>query len=461
MRHMSLTLPPEQSNPPATPVLTVSALNRLVRQALEQGFALLRVSGEISNLVRAASGHVYFTLKDAQAQVRCTMWRNKAQLLGFRPENGMQVETRALVTLYETRGDFQLSVEHMRQAGAGDLFEAFLRCKARLEAEGLFSPAHKRALPHYPRRVGIITSPAAAALHDVIVTLRRRAPHLQLVLYPAAVQGDTAPQQLRQALVTASARAAHDQVDLILLVRGGGSLEDLWAFNDEALARAIRASSVPVISGVGHETDFTVADFAADVRAATPTVAAELASAGYDAARLRLGTLGYTLQRHLQRRLEALAQGLDRVASRLRHPRERLAAGQARCAQLDGRLLHGRDRLLERQQARLALLALRLRATRPDPSATAAELAALAVRLAEARLRHIGARREHLGQLARQLELLSPDAVLARGYSITRDRSGRILSTAAGLMPGDVLSIRLSQGQIDARIETIRPDEPN
>ena len=458
---MSLTLPPEQSNPPATPVLTVSALNRLVRQALEQGFALLRVSGEISNLVRAASGHVYFTLKDAQAQVRCTMWRNKAQLLGFRPENGMQVETRALVTLYETRGDFQLSVEHMRQAGAGDLFEAFLRCKARLEAEGLFSPAHKRALPHYPRRVGIITSPAAAALHDVIVTLRRRAPHLQLVLYPAAVQGDTAPQQLRQALVTASARAAHDQVDLILLVRGGGSLEDLWAFNDEALARAIRASSVPVISGVGHETDFTVADFAADVRAATPTVAAELASAGYDAARLRLGTLGYTLQRHLQRRLEALAQGLDRVASRLRHPRERLAAGQARCAQLDGRLLHGRDRLLERQQARLALLALRLRATRPDPSATAAELAALAVRLAEARLRHIGARREHLGQLARQLELLSPDAVLARGYSITRDRSGRILSTAAGLMPGDVLSIRLSQGQIDARIETIRPDEPN
>ena len=260
------------------PILTVSALNRLARETLEAALPLMWIGGEISNLTRAASGHLYFTLKDGSAQVRCTMWRNRAQLLAFRPQNGMQVEARALVTLYEARGDFQLSVEAVRPAGMGDLFEAFKRLKDKLAAEGLFDAEAKRALPRFPRAIGLITSPAAAALRDVLVTLERRAPQLSIVLYPVPVQGADAAARLTDAVRRASARAHQDGIEALVLVRGGGSLEDLWSFNDEALARALRHCSVPVISGVGHETDFTIADFAADLRAPTPTAAAEMAA---------------------------------------------------------------------------------------------------------------------------------------------------------------------------------------
>ncbi len=265
----------------STPVIAVSALNRMAREALEAALPLLWVGGEISNLTRASSGHVYFTLKDASAQVRCAMWRNRAQLLAFRPENGMRVEARALVTLYEARGDYQLNVEALRPAGIGNLFEAFNRLKARLAAEGLFDPDQRRPLPRFPRAVGIVTSLQAAALRDVLVTLRRRAPHLPVVLYPAPVQGADAAARLVAAVRDAGRRAPQDGIDLLLLVRGGGSIEDLWSFNDEALARALRACPLPVVCGVGHETDFTIADFAADLRAPTPTGAAEIASAGW------------------------------------------------------------------------------------------------------------------------------------------------------------------------------------
>ena len=281
----------------SSPVLGVSALNRMAREALEAALPLLWVGGEISNLTRASSGHVYFTLKDANAQVRCAMWRNRAQLLAFRPENGMRVEARALVTLYEARGDYQLNVEAVRPAGIGDLFEAFKRLKDKLAAEGLFDAEAKRALPRFPRAIGLITSPAAAALRDVLVTLERRAPQLSIVLYPAPVQGADAATRLTDAVRSASARAHGDGIEVLLLVRGGGSLEDLWSFNDEALARALRNCSVPVISGVGHETDFTIADFAADLRAPTPTGAAELVSAGWYAARHELATLRPQLER--------------------------------------------------------------------------------------------------------------------------------------------------------------------
>lgn len=439
----------------AATILSVSDLNRLARRTLEQRFPLLQVAGEISNLTRAASGHVYFTLKDEQAQVRCTMWRSKAQLLAFRPENGMQVEARAQVTLYEVRGDFQLSIEGLRQAGAGNLFEAFLRLKMRLEAEGLFDPALKRMLPTFPRRVGIVTSPAAAAYQDVLATLRRRAPRLEIVLYPAAVQGELAPAQLRRALLTASGRASQDQVDLILLVRGGGSIEDLNAFNDEALARAIRACAVPVISGVGHETDFTIADFAADVRAATPTGAAELASTGYFDAGERLVQLERSLQRAMERSLDTLAQRLDRASLRLRHPRERIATEIERCARLDERLARARYRIVERNQARLDMLAVRLGAVRPSVPPALDRLDRLATRFSDAGTRLIADARRRADALAVQLELLAPQAVLARGYSITRDREGRILRSIDGLAQGDALEIQTHDGRIDARVEAL------
>ncbi len=453
MRAMPDTYDTEQAALAPATVLTVSELNRFARQTLEQRFPLLQVAGEISNLSRAASGHVYFTLKDEQAQVRCTMWRSKAQLLAFRPENGMQVEARALVTLYEVRGDFQLSIEGLRQAGAGNLYEAFLRLKRRLEAEGLFDPALKRKLPNFPRRIGIVTSPAAAAYQDVLATLRRRAPNLEVVLYPAAVQGEPAPAQLRQALTTASNRASEDQIDLVLLVRGGGSIEDLNAFNDEALALAIRSCRVPVISGVGHETDFTIADFAADIRAATPTGAAELASSGYFDAALRLVQLERSLQRTMERRLDTLAQRLDRACLRLRHPRERIAAEVDRCAQLGERLARARRTVMERHQARLGMLVVRLRAARPSVTPALEHLERVATRLSEAGTGLVAGNRRRMDTLAVQLQLLAPQAVLARGYSITRDHEGRIVRSIDRLAQGDALEIQLPDGRIDARVE--------
>ncbi|NMG14626.1 exodeoxyribonuclease VII large subunit [Aromatoleum bremense] len=433
-------------------MLSVAELNRLARQTLESRFPLLWVGGELSNLTRAPSGHLYFTLKDAQAQVRCTMWRNRAQLLPFRPENGMRVEARALVTLYEVRGDFQLGIEALRQAGVGNLFEAFVRLKDRLAGEGLFDATLKRALPRYPRRIGVVTSPAAAAWHDVLATLRRRAPHLEVVLYPAPVQGDAARTRLAEAVRAASARAATDGIDLLLLVRGGGGIEDLWAFNDESLARAIRACAVPVVSGIGHETDFTIADFAADLRAATPTGAAELASAGYHEARRHIASLGRTLAAALHYRLDTFAQRLDRAAFRLVHPRERLAGAQERVARLGTRLAAALSRRLERLEARHEQLRLRLEARRPDLDREAERCARLASRLAFAGERLIDRQGERLAGLAAHLQHLAPHAVLARGYSITRDAHGHILRTSADVCPGARVSVELATGRLHATV---------
>uniref|UniRef100_A0ABX1PR37 Exodeoxyribonuclease 7 large subunit n=1 Tax=Aromatoleum anaerobium TaxID=182180 RepID=A0ABX1PR37_9RHOO len=435
-------------------MLSVAELNRLARQTLESRFPLLWVGGELSNLTRAPSGHLYFTLKDAQAQVRCTMWRNRAQLLPFRPENGMRVEARALVTLYEVRGDFQLGIEALRQAGVGNLFEAFVRLKDRLAGEGLFDAALKRALPRYPRRLGVVTSPAAAAWHDVLATLRRRAPHLEVVLYPAPVQGEAARTRLAEAVRVASGRAAMDGIDLLLLVRGGGGIEDLWAFNDENLARAIRTCPVPVVSGIGHETDFTIADFAADLRAATPTGAAELASAGYHEACARITSLGRTLSAALHYRLDTLAQRIDRAALRLVHPRECLAVGHERTARLGVRLAAAMSRRLERLHARNEQLRLRLEARRPDIEREAERCTRLANRLALAGERLIDRHGARLAGLAAHLQHLAPHAVLARGYSITRDAGGRILRTSAGVGAGERVSVELATGRLHATVNS-------
>src|SRR5262249_21863748 len=260
---------------PVPQIISVAELNRIARELLEQRLPLMWVAGELSNCKRYESGHCYFTLKDANAQVDCVMFRNRAQLLGWQPQDGMQVEVRASPTLYEARGKFQLTVETMRRSGRGALYEAFARLKLKLEREGLFDPARRRPLPRFARVVGIVTSPRAAALRDVLTTLERRMPGLQVVVYPTPVQGGTAARSVAAGIATASTRA---ECDVLILCRGGGSIEDLWAFNEEVVARAIVASAIPVVTGIGHETDFTIADFAADFRAPTPTGAAERVS---------------------------------------------------------------------------------------------------------------------------------------------------------------------------------------
>src|SRR5512140_1733273 len=316
-------------------ILSVSQLLRSVRDVLERRFPLQWVSGEVSNLRPAASGHLYFTLKDESAQVDCVMFKGRAAHLDWDLAEGQRVEARALVTLYEPRGRFQLNVETMRRAGLGPLYEKFLRRKEKLQQEGLFDADAKRPIPGHPRQIGVVTSLAAAALRDVLTTLRRRNPSIPVVVYPAPVQGEGAAAKLVQALGAANARA---ECDVLLLVRGGGSIEDLWQFNEEVLARAIRASAIPVVVGVGHDTDFTIADFAADARAPTPTAAAEMVSPSLDALRGRIAETALRLSRQTARRIEYAMQAVDALARRLVHPAERLRTSRQHLGHLAARL---------------------------------------------------------------------------------------------------------------------------
>lgn len=424
-------------------ILTVSELNRQARQLLEQQFPLLWVGGEISNLTRAASGHVYFSLKDNQAQVRCVMYRSRAQLLPWRLENGQQVEAQALVTLYEARGEFQLNVEGMRRAGIGKLYEMFVRLREKLAGEGLFEESRKRALPRFPRRIGIVTSPQAAALRDVIAACARRAPHLELILYPTPVQGAEAPAAIVAALETAYAR---QECDVLLVVRGGGSLEDLWAFNDEAVARAIAAASAPtagavppappIIVGVGHETDTTIADYVADCRAATPTAAAELASAGWHAATTEIAELSRSLRRAMEREIAMRAQAVDQLALRLVHPAQRLKTGRQR----------------------LELLARRLHAAIRQRTAQQPHLAGLDHRLRQAMAAQLARQRQRLSRCQGALAALSPHATLERGYSIVRIADGGIVREAGQLAIGDRLELHFAVGSAVTEVKKISTD---
>lgn len=409
-------------------ILTVAELNRAARRLLEQQFPLLWVAGEISNLTRAASGHIYFSLKDAQAQVRCVMFRSRAQLLPWQLDNGQQVEVQALVSLYEARGDFQLNVEGMRRAGIGRLYELFLKLREKLAAEGLFAPERKREIPRYPRRVGIVTSPQAAALSDVIAAFRRRAPHVELIVYPTLVQGAEAPAAIVAALNAAHAR---NECELLLVVRGGGSIEDLWAFNDEAVARTLAVSPAPTIAGVGHETDSTIVDYVADRRAATPTAAAELASAGWFEAAAEIDALEDALGRTIQSALETRMQALDRLALRLVHPAQRLAA----------------------TRQRLALLAHRLQAAIRQRMAQQPRLDRLGHRLRQAMAAQCARRHQQLSRCQGALAALSPLATLERGYSIVRGPAGTIVRDAAQLAAGDDLQLQFARGTAEARVK--------
>jgi exodeoxyribonuclease VII large subunit len=410
----------------------VGALCRAIADALESRFNPVAVRGEITGFSRAASGHCYFTLKDAQGQVRCAMFRRAASLMEFLPRDGELVEVQGRLGVYEARGDLQLIVESLRRAGQGALFEQFLRLKAKLEAEGLFDAGRKRDLPLLPRGIGIATSLQAAALHDVVTCLRRRAPHVPVIIAPAAVQGSQAPADLVNALDALYRQAEAGRIDLILLVRGGGSIEDLWAFNDEQVARAIVRSPVPLVSGVGHETDFTIADFCADLRAPTPTAAAELAAQPRSTWVAALQLEHARLQEATLRRLDRAAQRLDQAAAHLGRPSARAAAQHLRVERSAQRLRYALAARVQGGRERLAAAGLRLER-------------GLAERLAH------GDRQ--VARLELRLQLLDPRLVLQRGYALLTDAdSGHLVTSSRTLRPGQPLRAALADGEVDVTV---------
>ena len=435
-------------------VISVAELNRLARSAIERGVPLLWVAGEISNFKRYDSGHCYFTLKDEAAQVDAVMFRHKAQVLDWQPENGMQVEVRATATVYEARGKFQLVVDAMRRAGLGALYAAFEKLKARLEKEGLFDPALKRALPPFPRTVGVVTSPQAAALRDVITALRRRMPGISVIIYPTPVQGEGAAAKIAEAIALAGARA---ECEVLIVCRGGGSIEDLWSFNEEVVARAIRACPLPVVTGVGHETDFTIADFAADMRAPTPTAAAELVSP--DGAKLKRDVVlfGQQLSRIFARGVEDRMQRLDYLSRRLTHPGERIRNQVVHLQHLGSRLRSVWGRSADEQLWQLRDTAQRLRAAAPDSAALLQQQQDLARRLQQAVRGITDLARSHLKGIAAQLLTLAPQRVLERGYSITTTATGDVVRDGAGLTGGQPVHITFASGAADADIRVVHP----
>jgi len=447
---MSLTSP---SKP--TDIYSVSRLNRTVRGLLEDVFDQVWVEGEISNLRRIASGHWYFSLKDDGAQVSCAMFKGQNRRLRFSPRDGMQVLVRGRVGLYEARGNYQIVVEHMEQGGEGALLRAFEELKQRLDKEGLFDDAHKQPLPTLPARIGIITSASGAALRDVLSVLKRRFPAIPVLVYPSAVQGQQAPEQLRDALRSAIQR---QECDVLLLTRGGGSLEDLWAFNDEALARIIHASPIPIISAIGHEIDFTIADFVADQRAPTPSAAAELLSPDQRAFHATLQGYAERFHATMQRELNQRQRQLDGLDARLQraHPGRRLEAHAQRLDELAQRLQRATEARLQRQQARVQALQVRLQAQAPQQRIGRLEEhnKHLESRLLAAMRSALQQRKHRLETAMSTLNVVSPLATLERGYAIiTRPGDGTLIHSSKQVRTGDSISARLADGELDCRVE--------
>ncbi len=407
----------------------VGALCRAIADVLDGRFNPVAVRGEISGFTQAASGHCYFTLKDASGQLRCAMFKRAAQMLDFRPVDGELVEIKGRLGVYEPRGELQLVVEHMRRAGQGAWFEEFLRRKAKLEAEGLFEAQRKRPIPTMPRGVGVVTSLGAAALHDVATALQRRVPHIPVLLAPSLVQGPEAPLTLLQALQQLGQEA---NIDVILLVRGGGSMEDLWAFNDENLARAIVASPVPVISGIGHETDFTIADFCADLRAPTPTAAAEMCALPQAELLSNLQVWGSTLQSIAHRQIDTQAQRLDRAQARLGRPSVGLNAEKMQLLRLQQRVDQAMQTRTQRCRNELATLASGLARGVQQTPATA---------------------RERLHRAELRLQLLDPKLVLQRGFAWLSDAQGKAISSVAQTQAGQAVQATLADGVVDLTVQ--------
>ena len=442
--------------PSTSGVLSVSDLNLQARLLLEQSFSIIQVEGEISNFSSPSSGHWYFTLKDDRAQVRCALFRNRSRFLKYRPQNGDKVVLRAKVSLYEGRGEYQLIGEYLEASGSGDLQAAFEQLKQKLQLEGLFNPEHKRSLPRLPKHIGVITSPTGAAIQDILSVLKRRFPAIPVTLYPAAVQGDDAPQVLIQALDLANRSKI---CDLIIIGRGGGSAEDLSAFNDEALARAVFNSDIPIISAVGHEVDFSICDFTADARAPTPSAAAELISPDREQLLQQLQHSRNRLQQAFQSSSRQRQKQLDALRSRLRHPGQRLQDQAQRLDALEMRLRHANLQQLLRQQTRLSHLQKRFNAQLPNQQITRLkqQLPLLQRRATHALKHQLQLLKQRLAEQAHALNTVSPLATLERGYAIVTTESNELLRSSAQVNPGDLLQIRLARGSIKTQAIEISP----
>lgn len=437
-------------------IFTVTRLNSAVRMILEQDLGLVWLTGELSNLAMPSSGHWYFSLKDISAQVRCAMFKGNNRRVPFRPQDGMQVLVQARVSLYEPRGDYQLIIESMQPAGDGMLALRFEELKRRLGAEGLFDEGRKRPLPREPRAVGLVTSATGAALHDMLTVLGRRAPDLPVFIYPTQVQGSAAIGQIVAAIALANRRA---EVDVLIVGRGGGSLEDLWCFNEEAVARAIAHSAIPVVSAVGHEVDVTISDFAADLRAPTPSAAAELVAPDRSARAQRLVHLKQRLVQAISRRQTAARHGFALLQKRLDHqdPKRRLEQQSQRLDELSGRLQQLLNLRLHQGERRLANLELRLQARSPEKLLAAGKRRH---QLAQERLHTLMNKRQdlaahRLAMLSARLDGISPLATLGRGYSITRTPSGEVIRRAAQVSPGQQLVTTLAEGALRVRVEEV------
>jgi exodeoxyribonuclease VII large subunit len=390
-------------------ILTVSELNRLANQVLTQSFPLFWVSGEISNMTRAASGHWYFSLKDASAQVRCVMFKGRNSYVDWTPKEGDKIEARCTVTLYEARGDFQLTVEFLQRAGLGALFEAFEKLKNKLQAEGLFDASLKKPLPAHPKKIGIVTSPDAAALRDVLTTLKRRMPSIPIIIYPTPVQGKGTAQLIANAIMQANTRA---ECDVLIICRGGGSIEDLWQFNEEVVARAIAQCAIPTISGVGHETDFTICDFVADIRAATPTAAAELVTPSRMDLLNQCAQLSQQMSRNMTFLLQQRAQTLDYLARRLISPMQLIARQQVSLRQLHYQLNTHMQQALQNK-------------------------------------------RQHLLRLQQNLQHLNPLNVLKRGFALIEKPDGEVVQSVSQLAVNETIHIRFADGRVESSVKSI------
>ena len=440
----------------APAALSVSELNRLAKNLLEDNLAGLWIAGEVSNLTRAASGHYYFSLKDSHAQVRCAMFKGTAQRFPTLKE-GDHIEVCGRIGIYEARGEFQITVSEVRLKGLGRLYEAYERLKAVLQAEGLFAAERKRPLPERPERIGVVTSLAAAALRDVVSTLKRRAPEIPIIVYPAAVQGADSAAQIARAIQTASERA---ECDVLIVCRGGGSIEDLWSFNEEPVARAIAACRIPVVSGVGHETDFTLADFAADVRAPTPTGAAELVSPNRAESLQSLRQAEGRLKEALRQRYYDASQKIDWLLRQIRHPRQKLDAQRVQAETLSRQLRHALQTVCRFQRQNVARQSELLRHLQPDTRQADARLAQLQADLARGRRRIMADKAQLLEKQADLLQAVSPQHILARGFSVVKNSRGQVIRDAALLKQGQKLHITFFEGEADVRVtgEQAQPD---
>ena len=450
----SLKLPFEERR-----ILSVSGLNREARQLVENGLGSVWVEGEISNLARPSSGHLYWSLKDAQAQVRCAMFRMSTRGLGFELANGRQVLVRARASVYEARGEYQLIVDYVEEAGEGALRRRFEELKKKLAAEGLFDASRKVPLPKLPKRIGVITSPTGAALHDVLTALRRRFPATAVLIYPVQVQGLGSAEDIARTLALADKRA---DCDVLILTRGGGSLEDLWSFNEEVVARAIAAVKLPIIVGVGHEIDFTIADFVADLRAPTPSQAAELAVPDQLEWRARFTSLAQRLAQTVRRQLTAERRQLAMLEHRLArsHPGVQLRERAQKLDELEARLTRGVERRIAQLKFRLARLATAVAHANPARRLGAARDRWRTARgdLRRALLRRLEVTQQRWKLADRSLQSLSPLATLQRGYAIVMTGGGKVLTDSGATKPGAELDVRLARGALAVTVAKIKPD---